>query len=52
MKYSAPTVTTNSTRIFEDSVCNSKYVCDAGSFSCSSFKCKKDFTCKNTYTQS
>lgn len=52
MKYSAPTVTTKSARLFEDVVCNSNHVCDAGVFSCSSFKCKKNFTCRNTYTQS
>ncbi len=51
MKYSEPTVTTNNARWFEDAVCNSGHVCDAGTFTCGSFKCKKDFTCKNTFTQ-
>lgn len=52
MKYSAPTVTTQSARLFEDSVCNTKYVCDAGSFTCTSFKCKKEFKCLNSYSNS
>lgn len=52
MKYSAPTVTTTSARWFEDTVCRSNHVCDAGIFSCSSFKCKKTFICKKTYKQS
>lgn len=46
MKYSAPTVTTTSARWFEDTVCRSNHVCDAGIFSCSSFKCKNTFICK------
>lgn len=51
MKYSAPTVTTTSARWFEDTVCRSNHVCDAGIFSCSSLNARKLLYAK-TYKQS
>lgn len=51
MKYTRPVIEVKP-MLFEDIVCNNKHVCNSGTFKCSSFRCKKSFTCKNTYKQS
>ncbi len=51
MKYTRPVIEIKP-MWFENAVCNNKHVCDSGIFECSSFRCKKTFTCKNTYKKS